>query len=113
MEDLLAFLDELEQDEDLKRAFMEVKDFDDICRLAKRYGYYFTVDELEEYYMQQVSGGSFVHEENNTGNISQNVNGDGNVVMNYGDVTVADYVEGTQTAQVDPMAVLELLFGKS
>lgn len=113
VEDLLAFLDELEQDEDLKRAFMEVKDFDDVCRLAKSYGYYFTVDELEEYYMQQASGGTLVHVENKTGMISQNVNGDGNFVMNYGDVTVADYAEGTQKPQVDPMAVLGMIFGKS
>lgn len=114
MEDLLAFLDELEQDEDLKRAFMEVKDFDGVCRLAKSYGYYFTVDELEEYYMQQVSGGSFVHEENKAGKIEQIVNGDGNVVMNYGDATVTDgYVDMTEQAKVDPTAVLGMIFGKS
>lgn len=112
MEDLLAFLDELEQDEDLKKAFLEVKDFDDVCRLAKSYGYYFTVDELEEYYLQQVAGGSLVNSESKKGTINQNVSGNGNVVMNYGDATVADYAEGTQKPQVDPMAVLGMLFGK-
>lgn len=114
MEDLLAFLDELEQDEDLKKAFLEVKDFDDVCRLAKSYGYYFTVDELEEYYMQQVAGGSLVHTENKTGTLTQNINGNNNTAINYGDVTVADgYVDGTQKVSVDPMAVLGLLFGTS
>ncbi len=114
MEDLLAFLDELEQDEDLKKAFLKAKDFDDVCRLAKSYGYYFTVDELEEYYMQQVSGGALVHNESKTGALTQIIEGSNNMAINYGDVTVADgYVGGQQKAQVDPMAVLGMLFGKS
>ncbi len=113
VEDLLAFLDELEKDEDLKKAFLEVKGFADVCRLAKSYGYYFTVDELEEYYMQQVAGGSLVHEEIKTGTINQNVNGNGNFMMNYGDATVTDgYVDMTEQAKVDPMAVLGMVLGK-
>ena len=113
MEDLLAFLDELEQDEDLKKAFLEVKDFDEICRLAKSYGYYFTVDELEAYYLEQVAGGAFVHNENQRGTLTQNINGNNNTAINYGDVTVAEgYVDGTQKAQVDPVAVLGMLFGR-
>ncbi len=115
MEDLLAFLDELEQDEVLKKAFLEAEDFDDICKLAKSYGYYFTVDELEEYYLQQVSGGAFVHTENQAGTLTQHVDGDNNVVMNYGDVTVAKgYVDGSQKTPMtyeQKMAVLGMLFG--
>lgn len=113
MEDLLAFLDELEQDEDLKKAFLEVKDFDGICGLAKSYGYYFTVDELEAYYLEQVAGGALITSNSQTGTLTQNINGNNNMAINYGDVTVADgYVDGTQKAQVDPVAVLGMLFGR-
>lgn len=114
MSDLLAFFDEIEQDEDLGKAFSEVQALEDICKLAESYGYNFSAEELEDYYLQQVAGGGFtaVNKETYVGTIKQIVNGTGNLALNYGDVSVAGgSIDNGEKTKVDPMAVLGVIFG--
>ena len=114
MSDLLAFFDEIEHNEDLRHAFFELQDLDDICKLAKSYGYHFSIEELEDYYLQQVAGGGVtgVQKTNYTVSINQNVNGSGNVAVNYGDATAAGgSVDNSGKTKVDPLAFLGALFG--
>lgn len=86
MEELERFLNEVEQDEELLKAVNDAKDLDEICAIAKNYGYYITIEDLENYYMQQVSGGNLVDKSSYTVTLNQNVSGEYNTALNLGNI---------------------------
>ena len=57
MKGLNDFLKHIDSDVELKEAFANSTDFDEVCSKAKKYGYQFTKNELEEAYLEDISGG--------------------------------------------------------
>ena len=109
MKNLNDFLKDLDKNADLKQKFENTSDLKEICNLAKRYGYEFSENELTEFYLESVSGGSLVDTSDQSGSITLRTEGDGNTQMNFGSVTISK--GNSYEGNVDPMEVLKLLFG--
>lgn len=114
MKDLKDFISDIKNDENLKRKFKGLSELQEVTKLAKQYGYSFSEDELTETYLDAVSGGAFIDNTSQSGQLSQYIDGNGNLQFNYGDVTVAGGDTGGKTLpKVDPLSVLNLIFGKN
>lgn len=90
MKTLEDFLKDIDTDESLKSSLEDAESVNDLCKIAQKYGYNFTEDEMVEYYLDAVSGGlGDVDKSSYSGSINQTINGSQNVQINYGDVTVS------------------------
>ncbi len=113
MQNINDFLKDLKTNDTLKKAFESTSDLKEVCRVAKQHGYEISEDDLMDYYLESVSGGAFVDKSSYSGSIYMDTDGDGNVQINTGSVTVSGgnvNMDGVST--VDPMAVLKMLFGR-
>lgn len=115
MKNLENFLNDLKNDEILRKEFEETKDQKQAADLLKRKGYDVSEDELTELYLGAVSGGALVNKTEWNASQIINVNGSGNVTSISGDQTLGyNYGSsggGSSKPLVDPMAVLQLMFG--
>lgn len=90
MKTLEDFLRDVDINEQLKVSLEDTESVAELCDKAKKHGYDFTEDELTEYYLDAVSGGfGDVDKSSYGGSLSQTIEGDHNVQINYGDVTVS------------------------
>lgn len=90
MKTLKDFLKDVYINEQLKVSLEDTESVAELCDKAKKHGYDFTEDELTEYYLDAVSGGLCdVDKSSYSGNLNQTIEGDGNIQINYGDVTVS------------------------
>lgn len=112
MKNLEDFLNDLKNDEILRKEFEETKDQKQAMDLLKRKGYNVSEDELTELYLDSVSGGKI-----SSTKLSQiiNVSGSGNVTSISGNQyagcgSVTE--EKKDKVQVNPLDVLQLMFGK-
>ena len=114
MKGLKDFLNDIKSNENLKQKFKGLSELQEVTTLARQYGYNFSEDELTETYLDAVSGGAFIDNTSQSGQIRQQIYGDKNLQFNYGDVTVSGRdTSGKIPSKVDPLAVLNLIFGNN
>ena len=87
MKTIKDFLNDIETNKQLKVSLENTKSVEEICKEAKKFGYDFSENELVEYYLDAVSGGfGDVDKSRYTGTLTQKIEGEQNIQVNYGNV---------------------------
>lgn len=101
------FLNDLKNNEKLQKKVEEAQSPKDACDILKKEGYSVTEDEFTEFYLDNVSGGFL---DSSKTDISQKVE---NYTVGDKNFVYIGQGQGNGTmSSIDPMAVLQLMFGK-
>lgn len=117
MKKLEDFLNDLKNDEKLRKEFEQTTDQKQAANLLKKKGYDVSEEELTELYLESVSGG-FLDVTKTEWSATQNVNVDGseNIVSISGNQTLGYNYGGAggenkNKPLIDPTTVLQIMFG--
>ena len=122
MKGLSDFFSHINTDSELKETFANSTDFDEVCSKAKKYGYKFTKNELQEAYLKNISGGSLYSSTstsgsyNTTKSFDQSIHGDGNVQITNGGINFDPGATPTgenhySGIDANTLAALSIIFG--
>lgn len=100
-------LEDLKNNENLKRKVEEARSPKDACDMLEKEGYKVSEDELTEFYLDDVSGGLF---DSNKTEVRQGI-GDSTVVGDRNFVWIGQGQGNTTMSSIDPMELLKVLLG--
>lgn len=121
MKGLNDFFNHINSKVEIKEAFANSTDLDEVCSKAKKYGYQFTKNELKEAYLENISGGGGLFSSSSDShdkiiNAPVSVNGDGSTQVICGGVNFNQGDSGSRinsSSGIDPsaLAALSIIFG--